>query len=175
MNDIICSRNYASQILAILNEAIANSTALWDYEPRTMPSMEAWFDHKERGGFPVIGVVDHADNLLAFGSYGLFRAWPAYKYTVEHSLYVEKEARGRGLGRRVLRRLIAEAETQGYRTLIGGIESENTASIGLHKSMGFENCGEIRHAGFKFGRWLNLMFYQLLLIGPANPRDGNLR
>ena len=175
MNDIKCSRNHASQILTIFNEAIANSTALWDYEPRTTSSMEAWFDAKERGGFPVVGVVGPADKLLAFGSYGTFRAWPAYKYTVEHSLYVEKESRGRGLGRRVLQRLIAEAESQCFHTLVGGIESENAASIELHKSLGFEKCGEIRHAGFKFGRWLNLLFYQLLLSGPSIPRDGNAR
>jgi L-amino acid N-acyltransferase len=137
--------------------------------------MDAWFDAKERGGLPVLGVIDDAEHLLAFGSYGNFRAWPAYKYSIEHSVYVEKGARGQGLGRRVLTRLIAEAEFQGYHTMIGGIESGDTASVALHKSLGFEKCGEIRHAGFKFGRWLNLEFYQLLLSGPANPVDGNAR
>ncbi len=175
MIDIICGGDYAGQILAIFNEAIANSTALWDYEPRTIASMEAWFDAKVNGGFPVIGVVDQADNLLAFGSYGPFRAWPAYKYSVELSVYVEKHSRRHGLGRRVLKRLIAEAESQGYHTLIGGIESTNTASIELCISLGFEKCAEIRHAGFKFGRWLDLLFYQLLLSGPATPKDGNAR
>jgi L-amino acid N-acyltransferase YncA len=175
MKDIHCGRHHASQILAIFNEAIANSTALWDYEPRTMSSMDAWFDAKERGGYPVVGVVDDDDRLLAFGSYGSFRAWPAYKYTVEHSLYVEKGSRRQGLGRHVLTRLVAEAQVQAYRTLIGGIECGNTASVELHKSLGFEMAGEIRDAGFKFGKWMNLAFYQLLLSGPANPVDGNAR
>jgi L-amino acid N-acyltransferase YncA len=175
MNDIVCGRSYAGQILAIFNEAIANSTALWDYEPRTIASMEAWFNAKDNGGFQVIGMVDQADNLLAFGSYGPFRAWPAYKYSVELSVYVEKHSRRHGLGRRVLKRLIAEAESQGYHTLIGGIESTNTASIELCISLGFEKCAEIRHAGFKFGRWLDLLFYQMLLNGPATPKEGNTR
>jgi len=82
---------------------------------------------------------------------------------------------GQGLGRHILQRLIAEAESQGYHTLIGGIESRNTASIELHKSFGFEKSGEIRDAGFKFGNWLNLSFYQLILKAPANPLDGNAR
>jgi L-amino acid N-acyltransferase YncA len=175
MNDIRCNRDHAPQILAIFNESIQNSAAMWDYEPRTMSSMEAWFDAKERGGFPVLGVMDDAERLLAVGSYGPFRAWPAYKYTVEHSLYVERGARGRGLGRHVLTRLIAEAESQGYHTMIAAIESGNAASVALHQSLDFEKCGEIRQAGFKFGRWLNLSLYQRLLTGPANPVDGNAR
>jgi L-amino acid N-acyltransferase len=175
MNDIRCNRDHAPQILAIMNESIQNSAAMWDYEPRTMSSMEAWFDAKERGGFPVLGVIDDAEKLLAFGTYGPFRAWPAYKYTIEHSLYVEQGARGRGLGRHVLTRLVAEAESQGYHTMIAAIESENVASLALHKSLGFGKCGEIRQAGFKFGRWLNLSLYQRLLTGPVNPVDGNSR
>jgi L-amino acid N-acyltransferase YncA len=175
MKDIRCNRDHAPQILAIFNESIQNSAATWDYEPRTMSSMEVWFDVKERGGFPVLGVIDDAEKLLAFGTYGSFRPWPAYKYTVEHSLYVEQGARGRGLGRRVLTRLIAEAERQGYHTMIAAIESENRASVALHQSFGFEKCGEIRQAGFKFGRWLNLLLYQWLLTGPVSPVDGNVR
>ncbi|HEV2620259.1 MAG TPA: GNAT family N-acetyltransferase [Acidobacteriaceae bacterium] len=175
VRNIKCSRDHAPQILAVFNEAIANSTALWDYEPRTMTAMEAWFDVKERDRFPVIGVVDHNDKLLAFGSYGPFRAWPAYKYTIEHSVYVEKESRGKGLGRNLLGRLIEEASDQGFHTMIGGIESQNAASRALHEAMGFEQCAEFRQVGFKFGRWLDLTFYQLLLNGPDNPTDGNAR
>ncbi len=173
MNDIHCSRAHAAQILAIYNESIANSTALWDYEPRTMAAMAAFFEAKERGKFPVLGVADEAGTLLAFGTYGPFRERPAYKYTIEHSLYVEKGSRGKGLGRRVLIRLIAAAEAQGYHTIVGGIEAKNTASIGLHTSLGFEPCGVIRQSGFKFGQWLDLAFYQLVLNTPAQPVDGN--
>jgi L-amino acid N-acyltransferase len=75
-----------------------NSTALYDYKPRTMEMMTAWFETKACGNFPVIGLDNEAGELMAFGSYGTFRAWPAYKYTVEHSVYVDARFRGQGLG-----------------------------------------------------------------------------
>ena len=171
MQIIDCDRSFAPQILAILNEAIVSSTALYDYRPRTPEMMSAWFDAKERGGFPVIGAVAK-DALLGFASYGIFRAWPAFKYTVEHSLYVERESRGRGIGTKLLEEIVARARAQGLHNLVGGIDAENAASVSLHKKHGFEYCGRIRHAGFKFGRWLDLDFYQLLLDTPADPSDG---
>ena len=167
-----CDRARAPEILAILNEAIRSSTALYDYEPRALSSMEAWFDAKERGKFPVIGAVDDANRLAGFASYGPFRAWPAYKYSIEHSLYVERGYRGQGIGRLLLGAIIARARQQDFHTLIGGIDAQNIVSIALHRRFGFELCGEIRHAGFKFGRWLDLHFYQLILDTPAHPVDG---
>jgi L-amino acid N-acyltransferase YncA len=172
MRQVLCDRSHADQILAIFNEAILNSTALWDYKARTPAMMQAWFDAKEAGGFPVIGFVDDADRLLAFGSYGTFRAFPAYKYTVEHSVYVEASQRGRGLGTKMLAEILASAEARGYHTVIGAIATENQASIAAHLKAGFEPCGTIRHAGFKFGRWIDLGFYQRILAGPPQPRDG---
>jgi phosphinothricin acetyltransferase len=172
MRRILCGRSYAPQILSIFNDAIATSTALWDYHPRTSAMMDGWFGAKEAAQFPVIGLVDDADRLVAFGSYGTFRAWPAYKYSVEHSVYVERANRGKGLGTAVLLALIEQATREGYHTLIGGIEARNTASIALHEKCGFELCGTIRQAGFKFGEWLDLSFYQLLLQSPAHPVDG---
>src|SRR5690349_784964 len=88
---IDCDRSRAQEILAILNDAIEHSTALYDYRPRTMAMMESWFDAKEKGQYPVIGAVDESDRLLGFASYGPFRNWPAYKYSVEHSVYVDKD------------------------------------------------------------------------------------
>lgn len=163
---------HAAQILDILNEAILKSTALFDYQPRPPESMVAWCQAKDAGSFPVLGVEDSDDRLLAFGTYGPFRAWPAYKYSVEHSVYVHKDHRGRGLGRAVLRLLIDEAQRQDYHMMVGGIEASNAASIALHRSLGFVHAGTVRHAGFKFGRWLDLEFYQLLLATPAHPTDG---
>src|SRR6185295_18772394 len=89
-------QRHAEAILAIFNDAIVNSTALYDYKPRTMDVMATWFDNKTRGKFPVIGIENDAGELMAFGSYGTFRAWPAYKYSVEHSVYVDARFRGRG-------------------------------------------------------------------------------
>jgi L-amino acid N-acyltransferase YncA len=172
MERIHCSRQHAPEILAILNEAIENSVALWDYKPRTLEMMDAWFDAKERGAFPVVGLVDAQRGLLAFGSYGTFRAWPAYKYSVEHSIYVRKDARRNGYGKLILEALIEEARRQGYHNLIAGIATENAVSIALHQKLGFDLCGTIRQAGFKFGRWIDLSFYQRLLDTPAQPVDG---
>jgi L-amino acid N-acyltransferase len=169
---ISCDRSRASSVLAILNEAIENSTALYDYEARTPAMMDAWYDAKERARYPVIGVVDDANVLLGFGSFGPFRAWPAYKYTVEHSLYVERSHRGQGIGQLLLAELVAAATRRDYHTLIGGIDADNAASIALHQRLGFEQCAHIREAGFKFNRWLDLRFYQRVLDTPAYPTDG---
>jgi L-amino acid N-acyltransferase len=159
-------------ILEIFNEAIVNSTALYDYQPRMPQSMVGWFTAKEAGRFPVIGIENAAGTLLGFASYGTFRAWPAYKYSVEHSVYVHKDHRGQGIGSALLRKLIEKAREQGYHTLIGGIDVANVASIALHERLGFTHAGTIRQAGFKFGAWLDLGFYQLLLDTPERPTDG---
>jgi phosphinothricin acetyltransferase len=173
MRRVDCSlERHGAAILGILNEAIVNSTALYDYRPRPPESMTAWFRAKADGHYPVIGLEGDDGELLGFASYGGFRAWPAYKYSVEHSVYVQAAHRGRGLGRRLMRELIAAAQQQGYHTLIGGIDVDNRASIALHARLGFVHAGTIRQAGFKFGRWLDLAFYQLLLPTPAHPLDG---
>jgi phosphinothricin acetyltransferase len=169
---IDCDRTRSSEILSILNDAIEHSTALYDYRRRTPAMMEAWFDLKEQGRYPVIGAVDEAGRLLGFATYGTFRAWPGYKYTVEHSVYVDRASRGRGVGRQLLAAVIARARAQDYHVLIGGIDADNAVSIDLHTKLGFTFCGEIRDAGFKFGRWLHVRFYQLILDTPFHPVDG---
>jgi L-amino acid N-acyltransferase len=163
---------HAAPILGILNDAIVNSTALYDYVPRPASSMAGWFGAKLQGRFPVIGAVDGDGRLQGFASYGAFRAWPAYKYSVEHSVYVHRDHRGRGIGRALLQRLVERAREQQYHVLVGGIDVGNAASIALHERLGFVHAGTIRQAGFKFGRWLDLAFYQLLLDTPARPTDG---
>lgn len=163
---------HAGAILDIFNEAIVTSTALYDYKPRTPESMVGWFATKRANGFPVIGCEDEAGTLLGFASYGTFRAWPAYKYSVEHSIYVHKDHRGKGLGRTLLQAIVDAARERGVHTLIGGIDATNAGSIALHESLGFVHAGTIREAGFKFGRWLDLAFYQRLLDTPAAPVDG---
>lgn len=171
MKIIYCNREYAGQILNIFNDAIINSTALYDYNPRTIDDMNNWFKNKEKNNFPVIGLIDEEDYLLGFGSYGVFRAWPAYKYTVEHSLYIQKNQRGKGLGKILLAEIIKNAISQDYHCLVAGIDSTNRASIGLHQSLGFESCGTIKHAGYKFSEWLNLEFYQMILPTPDYPTE----
>lgn len=163
---------HAQAILDILNDAIVTSTALYDYQPRPFSAMATWFATKEAGGFPVLGLEDEAGTLLAFASYGTFRAFPAYKYSVEHSVYVHRDHRGRGLGAQVLQVLIDEAQRRGVHAMIGGIDASNAGSIALHERLGFRHVGTLPQVGFKFGRWLDLAFYQRLLDAPANPVDG---
>jgi L-amino acid N-acyltransferase YncA len=173
VNLVACEpARHAASILAIFNDAIANSTALYDYQPRAPETMVAWFDAKSRGRYPVIGLENAGGELLGFASYGPFRAWPAYKYTVEHSIYVDARFRGQGVGRRLLREIVAAAESQDYHVMVGGIDAANAVSIKLHESLGFTHAGTVKHAGFKFSRWLDLAFYQLILKTPAAPVDG---
>jgi len=164
-----CTYAQAPEILAIFNDAILNSTALYDYKPRTMANMEAWFSAKQKGGFPVLGAFEDDGALAGFASFGAFRAWPAYKYSIEHSVYVRHDRRRAGLGRLLVGRLIEVAKKQDYHMMIGGIDSSNTASVRLHRSLGFSHCASIKHAGYKFARWLDLEFYQLLLPTPEKP------
>ena len=168
-----CSReSHAAKILEIFNDAIATSTALFDYKPRAPESMVGWFQSKEVGRFPVIGAIAPDDQLLGFATYGTFRAWPAYKYSIEHSVYVHKDHRGKGIGLALMRQLIEKAKEQQYHVMVGGIDIANTSSIALHTRLGFVHAGTVKHAGFKFGRWLDLGFYQLLLETPDHPVDG---
>jgi phosphinothricin acetyltransferase len=172
MQFVPCSlQQHGSAILDIFNEAIAHSTALYEYQARTPENIRAWFAEKEAGLFPVIGA--EADGvLLGFASYGRFRARAAYKYTVEHSVYVHHEHRGRGIGKALMLQLIAAARAQNYHVLVGGIDIANRTSVALHERLGFTYAGTVRESAYKFGGWLDLGFYQLILDTPANPVDG---
>lgn len=172
MHIVDCSQaRHAVAILDIFNDAIANSTALYEYRPRPPESMVGWFATKQAGGFPVVGVEDADGILMGFASYGIFRAWPAFKYSVEHSIYVHHHHRGKGIGRLLLQALIATAQARGVHVLVGGIDASNQSSIALHEKFGFTHAGTVREAGFKFGRWLDLAFYQRILPTPADPQD----
>ena len=173
MQFVTCTHEvHAGETLDILNEAIVNSTALYDYQPRQPESMAAWFRAKQVGRYPVIGAVAEDGRLMGFATYGTFRAWPAYKYSVEHSVYVHKDHRGKGIGIALMGQLIDTARNQQYHMLIGGIDLANRGSVAIHERLGFSHAGTIKHAGFKFGRWLDLAFYQLILETPAAPVDG---
>lgn len=162
---------HGSAILEILNEAILNSTALYDYKPRTHADMVKWFEVKRSGNFPVIGIESSDGKLLGFASYGTFRAWPAFKYSVEHSIYVHSDHRGQGLGRELLEAIIEAAKSQQKHALIGAIDADNLGSIALHEKLGFRSVGTLPEVGFKFGRWLDLALFQLTLETPENPAD----
>ena len=164
-----CTESELPEILEIFNEAIKNTTAVYDYKPRTPEMIRQWYGKKSDGNYPVIGAFDKSGSLLGFATYGPFRDRPAYKYTVEHSIYVRSDYRGKGLGTILLREIIKNAENQDYHMMIGGIDAANEGSIRFHEKEGFVLCGLIKQAGFKFGRWLDLAFYQLILKTPEHP------
>ena len=166
-----CTEEQLPEILDIYNEAILNTTALYDYKTRTMETMDAWYAEKIKGNYPIIGAFDEQNTLLGFATYGQFRVRPAYKYTIEHSVYVRTDKRGAGLGKILLNELILKATQQDYHVLMGVIDSLNETSIYLHQKAGFTFCGTLKEVGYKFGKWLDADFYQLALKTPLNPNE----
>lgn len=160
------------RICDILNHAIVTSTALYDYEPRSLGQVTAWAQQKLVSGLPLLGAYDQAGELLGFATYGPFRPQPAYKYTAEHSIYVKDGYQGQGIATALMTGLLEKADIDQYHVMVGCIDADNQASIALHKKFGFEHCGTVKQAGFKFGRWLDAAFYQKVLATPDNPVDG---
>lgn len=150
-------------ILERMNEAILNTTAIYTYDPRDQSYIETWFSEKTKNNFPVL-VYEIDGRAVAFGSYGKFREGEAYQFTVEHSIYVHPNFQGQSIGKQLLTELIESAKKSNYHAMIGGIDSENEGSIEFHKKMGFREVGRLPKTGFKFGRWLDLVFVQLSLF-----------
>lgn len=149
-------------ILAIYNDVIRTSTAVYSDVEFTPERGDAWFDAKAAQGFPFI-VARDASGIIGFGTFGEFRAWPCYEYSVEHSIHVRADRRGCGIGRALLNHLVERAGAMGKHAMIAGIDADNDVSIRLHESLGFAVVGHFREVGFKFGRWLDLKFLQRLL------------
>ena len=156
-------------ILAITNQVIATSTAIYSLEPLTLDSRRAWFEERRAQGYPVL-VADEADAVLGFASFGDWRAWPGYRYTVEHSVHIRTDCRGRGLGRQLVEALIPRAAALGKHVMVAGIDAENAGSIRFHERLGFERVAHYREVGHKFGRWLDLVAMQRMLDAPGAPR-----
>lgn len=152
----------AQAILEIINYNILTSTALYDYQPRTLTNQIAIFDDKLSKGFPII-VALIADKVVGFGYYSEFRFREAYKFTVEHSVYVAQEFIGNGIGKLLLKGLIDLAKAQKLHTIIGVIDSENQSSITFHEQFGFKTVGIIKESGFKFDRWLHSVIMQKMV------------
>ena len=157
-------------ILAIYNDVIATSTAVYTSEPATLEERRAWFAARSTQGFPVLVTVD-AGEVLGFASFGEWRgAWPGYRYTVEHSVHVRHDVRGQGVGRSLVEALFPLALALGKHVMIGGIDAANDASIRFHARLGFERVAAFREVGHKFGRWLDLIFMQRFLDPPGAAR-----
>lgn len=160
---IRCGAEHLAAIREIFNHEILHTTALYEYEPRSPEVVAAWFAAKQAADLPVLGVVAATGELAGFATFGPFRPYAAYCRTAEHSVYVDRKFRGRGIGRTLIGEIVTVARRRGLHLLVGGIDAENGASIALHKACGFTQAGTIREAGFKFGRWLDLEFWQLIL------------
>lgn len=148
------------RILDITNEAIANTTAVWSLTPATLDTRRAWLAERRAKNFPVLVAIHDDGALLGFASFGDFRPWEGYLYTVEHSVYVDTSARRRGIGAALVAALIPRAQQLGKHVMIAGIEAGNTRSIELHAKLGFVETGRLLQVGRKFDRWLDLVFMQ---------------
>ncbi len=149
-------------ILNIVNYNILNTTAVYDYSIKSTDDIQQWFDEKQSAGWPVL-VAEHDDIIVGYATYGTFRFKEGFKNTIEHSVYVSHEHQGRGIGNMLLKSLILLAKKEGYHTMIGCIDAENTGSIAFHKKHGFTEAGLLKESAFKFNKWLDLLFMQLLL------------
>ena len=164
MNVIIrdAAKEDIPQILEIVNYAILHTTSNYLYDVQTLENQLQWFEDKKSKNFPII-VADYNGTAIGFGSYGTFREKIGYQFTVEHSVYVAPEFIGKGIGKQLLLALIALAKEEGYHVMIGGIDAANTGSIDFHRKFGFVETGILKEVGFKFGKWLDLQFMQLIL------------
>lgn len=150
------------QMLEIYNEVILNTTAVYNYDPHTLEMRTEWFETKQQQGFPVF-VAEENKTILGFSTIGPFRAWQAYKYTVENSVYVKADCRGKGVGKLLITPLIDAAKRLGLHAIVAGIDATNDVSIALHKQFGFVEVAHFKEVGYKFDRWLDLKFLELVI------------
>ena len=149
-------------LAAIYNEVIASSTAVFSYLPVSVDERRRWGQARTAQGYPVL-VAHDEHGVAGFGTFGDFRPWPGYRFTVEHTLHVRADARGRGLGTQMLQALVQRARALGKHVMVAGVDAGNAASIRLHERCGFAQAGRLREVGYKFDRWLDLVFLQRAL------------
>ena len=156
-------------ITAIFNEAVVNSNAIWTEKQDSEAERLAWMKARQALGYPVL-VAAEGEMVLGYGTFGDFRAFPGYRYSVEHSVYIHADHRGRGIGRVIVDELVAAAKALGKHVMIAGIDGGNPASLRLHAQAGFVEVARMPEVGRKFGRWLDLVFMQRVLDTPGARR-----
>jgi L-amino acid N-acyltransferase len=150
-------------ILEIYNEAVLNTTATYDYEPRSLLDRTEWFEEHERDDYPVFVAVDPSGSVAGWSALNRFHARKGYQFTTENSVYVAADQRGKGVGKLLIPPLIEGARERGFHVILAGIDARNEASICLHARFGFQKVAHYREVGFKFGRWLDVIYMELLL------------
>ncbi len=155
-------------ICAIYNDAVLNTTAIWNEKPVDLANRQAWFDARQGQGYPIL-VAEEQGEVIGYASFGDWRPFEGFRYSVEHSVYVRNDQRGKGLGVRLMQVLIERAREGDKYVMVAAIESGNQASIHLHERLGFVITGQMPQVGIKFGRWLDLTFMQLALQPGAEP------
>ena len=158
-------------ILAIYNDAVSNTLAIWNERTVDAANRAAWLAERQRAGYPVLVAIDAAGSVAGYASFGDWRAFEGFRHTVEHSVYVRHDSRGTGIGQALMVELIARARGIGKHVMVAGIEARNAGSIALHKKLGFVEVGLMPQVCTKFGGWLDLAFLQLTLDARSDP-DG---
>ena len=156
------TREDVAGILEIFNYNIVHSTAIYLYEEQTLVERLAWFDAKVEAGEPVF-VYEVDGHIAGYSTYGKFRPYVAYQYTIEHSVYVHENFQRRGIAKQLMVRLIEEAKIARYKTMIACVDASNDGSKLMHEKLGFIHSGTLKNVGFKFEKWLDLDMYQLNL------------
>lgn len=152
----------AEEIRTIINQSILETSHNYDYYPKSSEEIQSLFTEKIKNGYPIlVGIMD--GEVCGYATYGKFRAKPGYDKTIEHSIYLNEKAQGKGLGSELMRQLIGLATDKGYHVMIAGMDSENQGSYRFHQRLGFKEVARFSEVGFKFGKWLNLVFMQLIL------------
>lgn len=146
----------------IYNHAVEHTTAIWNEVLIDVDNRRVWLELRRAKGFPVL-VAEKDGKVAGYASYGEWRAFDGYRHTVEHSVYVDRDCRGAGIGKKLMLELIARAKAADMHVMIAAIEAENKASIALHERLGFRLVGIHREVGIKFGRWLDLAAMELRL------------
>ena len=159
----------AEGIAAIYNHAVRHTTAIWIDTPVDVANRAAWLAGVQRQGYPVLVATDEVGGVLGYAAFVDWRPFDGRSHTVEHSIYIRHDARGRGVGKALMEALIARARALGKHVMIAAIDAGNPASLALHKTLGFREVGLLPQVGIKFGLWLDLAFLQLTLDDRATP------
>jgi phosphinothricin acetyltransferase len=159
-------------ILAIYNEVIANSTAVYMEQPTSLEDRRAWLAARRGSGFPVIVAAD-ARGVVGFASFGDWRGgWGGYRHTVEHSVHVRADARGGGIGTALMLVLFERGAAMSKHVMVGGIDAANGASRRFHQHLGFAEVAHFHEVGRKFNQWLDLVFAERFLDRPGTGPRG---